>query len=59
MRHFLASNLIVKEDQFQWRCNLDSIINSFHDIASFPSFDNEQYYGRALFVGGTRSKYIT
>ncbi|XP_052801237.1 protein ABHD11-like [Mya arenaria] len=59
MRHFLASNLVIRDNKFGWKCNLDSIINNFHDIASFPKFEEEQYYGGTLFIGGSNSNYLT
>ncbi|KAH3891471.1 protein ABHD11-like isoform X1 [Dreissena polymorpha] len=58
MRHFLASNLVIRGNKFSWKCNLDSIINNFPDLASFPSFDQSQYYGGTLFIGGSNSDYI-
>ncbi|KAL4223643.1 Alpha/beta hydrolase domain-containing protein 11 [Mactra antiquata] len=58
MRHFLASNLTVKDNALTWKCNLDSIINNFNTLASFPKFEDEQYYGDTLFIGGMRSNYI-
>lgn len=59
MRHFLASNLTIRDNRLAWKCNLDSIVNNFRHLASFPKFVDEQYYGPTLFVGGGRSDYIT
>ncbi|XP_060581876.1 protein ABHD11-like [Ruditapes philippinarum] len=58
MRHFLASNLTIRDNKLTWKCNLDAIINNHKELASFPEFEDEQYYGRCLFVGGSESDYI-
>ncbi|XP_053376156.1 protein ABHD11-like isoform X2 [Mercenaria mercenaria] len=58
MRHFLASNLTIRDNKLSWKCNLDAIINNLHDLSSFPLFEEEQYYGRCLFIGGGNSDYI-
>lgn len=58
MRHFLASNLTIRDNKLAWKCNLDAIINNLPDLSSFPAFEDEQYYGHCLFIGGSRSEYI-
>lgn len=59
VRHFLASNLTIRDNRLAWKCNLDAIINNFPSLASFPKFEDEQYYGSTIFIGGGRSEYIT
>lgn len=57
-QHFLAGNLTLKDDRFTWKCNLDTIINTFPVLAHFPEFEKQPYEGKTLFVGGSKSQYI-
>lgn len=59
VRQFLVANLIQTDMKFGWKVNLDSIINNFEHISSFPEFSNICYDGPTLFIGGSESKYIS
>ena len=58
VRNFLAANLIANEKGYEWRLNLNAIINNISYLTSFPDFVDEQYEGPTLFVGGEKSKYL-
>ncbi len=59
IRMFLLQNLLVKEDKYYWRINLQAIKSGIADISDFPVFEDEIHYKRrALFLGGEESTYI-
>uniref|UniRef100_A0A803YBU2 sn-1-specific diacylglycerol lipase ABHD11 n=1 Tax=Meleagris gallopavo TaxID=9103 RepID=A0A803YBU2_MELGA len=58
LRQFLLTNLVEVEGRYIWRVNLDAISHHFADIMSFPVF-HKPYPGPALFLGGSKSPYIS
>ncbi|XP_032072342.1 protein ABHD11 isoform X1 [Thamnophis elegans] len=56
--YFLLTNLVNAEDQFVWRVNLEAISQHLNDLMSFPD-SQTSYLGPALFLGGSKSGYIS
>ncbi|XP_063154941.1 sn-1-specific diacylglycerol lipase ABHD11 isoform X1 [Candoia aspera] len=56
--YFLLTNLVNAEDQFVWRVNLEAISQHLNELMSFPAFQTS-YLGPALFLGGSKSGYIS
>ncbi|WP_448202882.1 alpha/beta fold hydrolase [Azospirillum sp. sgz302134] len=59
LRSFLLQNLVLEQGKFHWRINLDAIGASMANLIGFPDLGDKQYSGPTLFIGGTRSDYIT
>ena len=60
VRQFLLQNLIYTNDGLRWRLNLDAIDHNMTELMAFPALNDEQIFtGRALFVFGERSSYLT
>lgn len=56
---FLMTNLLDKP-HFRWRINLDALIENYHHIHAFPTFDERAVFkGPTQFIGGGRSDYIS
>ncbi|MBP7821743.1 MAG: alpha/beta fold hydrolase [Saprospiraceae bacterium] len=56
---FLLKNLTRNEDaSFQWKMNLDALVNHYQDILDDVSGHYETFEGPSLFVKGSKSKYI-
>lgn len=59
VRQFFLTNLKkVKTEEYYWKCNLDGIAGSMQQLKSFPVF-TKPFTGHTLFVGGSKSQYIT
>ncbi|NWX14311.1 ABHDB protein, partial [Aegotheles bennettii] len=58
LRQFLLTNLVEVEGHYVWRVNLEAISHHLADIMNFPTF-HKPYPGPALFLGGSRSPYIS
>jgi len=59
VRAFLLTNLLVRNHGPEFRVPLDMISTSIPDLGSFPYNPGErQWTGPALFLKGTKSKYI-
>lgn len=59
-RQFLLQNLILKENKYQWRINLDIFANNADHIIAFPETEEVDSYSEAvLFLAGETSSYIT
>jgi pimeloyl-ACP methyl ester carboxylesterase len=58
-RMLLLQNLILHDRHFDWRINLPALAGAASELLGFPQFSNEGYQGRALFVHGERSAYVT
>lgn len=59
LRSFFLTNLVKTKNGFKWRINLEALENNLSEVSSFPTdFPNQQFNGRALFIGGARSDYI-
>ena len=59
VRRFFLTNLKRTETgEYYWKCNLDGIAESMPQLKSFPVF-TEPFTGGTLFVGGSKSHYIT
>ncbi len=59
LRAFLLQNLVMEDGRFQWRLNLDALAGNMDWLIGFPEFGEARYEGPSLFVGGSRSDYIT
>ncbi|KAJ8984150.1 hypothetical protein NQ317_017801 [Molorchus minor] len=56
---FLLTNLVQKSNgSYAWRFNINSILNNFDNISTFPEVHNSVFEGPVLFVGGSKSDYI-
>ncbi len=60
VRQFLLQNLELGAGGARWRLNLEVLRARMGDLMDFP-FDPEtyRYEGDALFIGGSRSEYLT
>ena len=60
LRQFLLTNLVFSDrgSAPHWRVNLDVIKASLDQVRGFPHF-REPFQGPALFIGGSRSHYIS
>jgi esterase len=57
VRSFLLKSLSKQPDgTYRWQLNLPALMNDYDDILGWPG--SGSYGGPALFVGGTRSKYL-
>ena len=59
IRAFLLQNLVRQDQGFAWRAHLDGLANAMPALMAFPANDHEQYRGRALFLSGAKSDYVT
>ena len=59
LRAFLLQNLVMEQGRFEWRINLDAIEANMDALIGFPDLGDLRYEGPAMFVGGTKSDYIT
>ena len=58
-RQFLLQNLVLKEEEYQWRIDLDIFANTADNIIAFPVTDTiSAYSGEVLFLAGETSSYI-
>ena len=57
-RQFLLQNLVKKEQQYQWRINIESIEKNIASIVGFPDIKKQNDHP-ALFIYGTKSDYVT
>lgn len=58
-RQFLLQNLILKDDRYSWRINLETFMHTAVNIVAFPETLNlTPYQGEALFVAGESSAYL-
>jgi esterase len=59
-RQFLLQNLILKENRFSWRVNLDIFFHMAPNIIAFPESQKlKPYTGETLFVAGETSNYVS
>ena len=59
-RQFLLQNLILKEDRFSWRVNLDIFLRIAPNIIAFPDTQKlKPFNGETLFVAGETSNYVS
>lgn len=62
LRDFLITNL-MKDDadgEFRWRINIEALEENFIEhIATFPDSTGLKYEGKTLFIGGSKSDYIS
>lgn len=59
LRSFLLQNLVMEQGRFHWRINLDAIAGCMDALIGFPDLGDRRYDGPTLFIGGTKSDYIT
>ncbi len=59
LRSFLLQNLAMEQGRFRWRLNLEAIAAGMDELIGFPDLGKAHYNGPALFIGGTKSDYIT
>ncbi|MGQ9366055.1 alpha/beta fold hydrolase [Azospirillum sp. A39] len=59
LRAFLMQNLVQEHGRFRWRLNLDALAAGMTELIGFPDLGAARYDGPTLFVGGSRSDYIT
>jgi len=58
-RQFLLQNLVLHENRYAWRVNLDLFAAAAPAIAGFPDIGAlPSYAGTALFVAGALSEYV-
>jgi esterase len=58
IRGYVLQNLRRDGEHWVWRCNLEGIANSLHEIRGFPDPAGRQFAGPALFLYGTNSDYV-
>jgi len=59
LTQFLLQNLNRDENGFQWRINLQAILNNIELISGFPDIETAIKYDKpALFLGGNNSHFI-
>ena len=58
-RKFLMQNLVAIKHRLKWRIHLSAIGHAMSALTDFPDEARHEYEGRALFVSGQRSDYIT
>lgn len=59
LRSFLLQNLVLENGAFRWRINLDAAGAEMDKLIGFPDLGDARYEGPTLFIGGSRSDYIT
>lgn len=60
LRSYFLKNLVKTDSGFKWKVNLEAIDDNLSEVISFPTqFPHQKFNGRALFVGGSESKYIS
>ncbi len=59
LRAYLLQNLVREAGVWKWRANLPVLKASRGEIIGFPDAEGRQYAGRALFLYGTESSYVT
>jgi len=59
VRGFLLQNLRSKDGGYAWQPNLDLLHAQLPAIGDFPDLAGAQFDGPTLWVGGSRSRYIT
>lgn len=58
VRMFLAMNVMqTKTGEMKWKVNLDTLVDTFDEIASFPETD-KVFEGPTCFIGGCDSDYL-
>lgn len=58
-RQFLLQNLVLKDERYDWRINLDIFKQMAPNIVSFPETKSlPPYLGEALFIAGGESEYL-
>ena len=58
-RQFLLQNLLLKNNQYQWRVNLDIFQKMAANIVAFPDTQSlRPYSGNSLFIAGADSGYV-
>ena len=58
-RQFLLQNLVLKDDAYCWRIDLDIFYRMAPNIVAFPSADHLPVYtGKTLFIAGEESGYV-
>lgn len=57
LRSYLLQNLVLNEDQWQWRINLSALVKGMRVIKEFPATSAE-FAKPALFMRGELSSYI-
>ncbi|MGR9107068.1 MAG: alpha/beta fold hydrolase [Gammaproteobacteria bacterium] len=59
LRQFLLQNLVSRNGSYSWRIDLDIIRQAIPALLDFPSSAGlPAYPGEALFIGGSRSRYL-
>ncbi len=59
LRQFLLQNLVSEKGRYRWRIDLEYLRHAMPVLLDFPALDGvPPYRGEALFVGGSRSRYI-
>lgn len=59
LRKFLVQNLATGPHGLVWKLNLEVIRRAMPELTDFPYVADWEYDGRALFVSGDRSDYIS
>ncbi|WXG57968.1 MAG: alpha/beta fold hydrolase [Candidatus Sedimenticola sp. (ex Thyasira tokunagai)] len=60
LRQYLLQNLVQESGQWRWRMNLEGLQAGMDDILIFPEhLGSRQYPGKALFIHGSESDYVT
>jgi pimeloyl-ACP methyl ester carboxylesterase len=59
LRKFLVQNLATGPHGLVWKLNLQAIERCMPELTDFPYVADWEYEGRALFISGDRSDYIT
>lgn len=59
-RDFVLLNLVKNAtNEFEWRINLEALLNNLSDVFNFPQKNlGVKYLGETLFIGGADSNYI-
>lgn len=59
LRQFLLQNLVSENGGYRWRIDLEAIHQAIPDLLDFPPLKGRlPYRGEALFIGGSRSRYV-
>lgn len=59
-RQFLLQNIVLKDDCYHWRINLDIFLKNAPAIIGFPDTQSVKPYSQAcLFLAGSESSFVT
>ncbi|XP_019875760.1 protein ABHD11 [Aethina tumida] len=59
LRGLIVNNLVQKSDgSYKWGLNLNSLLNNYESIASFPDVHNVSFDGPVMFLAGANSDFV-